>query len=672
MNLQESTIQPSSEGDYSTKCAVSAGHSLTPSESWRTLSGLLRTMAAIQLPPRKRTAAEWADESRVLPPGSAEPGPWRSDRTPYTIPLAEACGSPHYRRVVAVMGSQMGKTAGLLNVIGHKLDDDPAPILYIGPTKSNVDGVIEPQVAQMLRTSRSLWGKTLHGRKAQKLIKRVSGVTLRMAWAGSATELASQPAHTVLVDEVDRMDPIPGEGDPVSLAEARIATYPDGRLIITSTPTEGNVSASKHPDTGIEHWDQAAPEDLASSVWRLWQEGTRHEWAVPCPECAAYFVPRFKLLSWPEGCTPKRALREARVTCPNCGGLIGDESRSAMNARGVYLAPGQSVDDGRVVGDPPESDTASFWASGLMSPWVTFGQRAAAWIRVTKSGDPERIRTTINTAFGELYRIGADAPAWESVRDLCGAYVSGQVPSGVESITCGMDVQKRRLVYAIRGWGKRSESWLIEAGELWGETDQEAVWGEAGALLEREWDGKRIRRMAVDSGYRPGDKWKRPDNMVYAFARLHQGRVIATKGHDTQSKPLSPSLIDVTVRGKLVKQGLQLWHMDSDYFKSWVHGRLQWPSDQPGAWHVPSDVTDDYCQQVTAEARVTKPSGRVVWVRVRRDNHFLDCEALNVAAAHSLGVHRAKSEPVAQPVVTSLPPPRQAWVGNRKGSWFRR
>lgn len=580
------------------------------------------------------------------------------------------------------MGSQMGKTAGLLNVIGHKLDDDPAPILYIGPTKSNVDGVIEPQIAQMLRSAPNLWRKTLHGRKAQKLIKRVSGVTLRMAWAGSATELASQPAHTVLVDEVDRMDPIPGEGDPASLAEARIATYPDGRLIITSTPTEGNVSSSKHRETGVEHWDHAAPEDLASAVWRLWQEGTRHEWAVPCPDCGEHFVPRFRLLTWPEKCTPKRALREARLACPNCGALIGDEHRSRMNQRGVYLAPGQKVVDGRVVGDCPESETASFWASGIMSPWVTFGQRAAAWLRASHSGDPDRVRTTINTAFGELYRVGADAPAWESVRDLAGEYRAGMVPTGVRTLTCGVDVQKDRLIFDVRGWGaSRGESWLIESGEMWGETERDEVWADLAALLEREWDGRRIRRMAVDSGYRPGDKWKRPDHMVYAFARQHAGRVIATKGHDTQSKPLSPSMIDVTVRGRLVKNGLQLWHIDTDYFKAWVHARLQWPIDQPGAWHVPADVTDDYCQQVTAEARVTKPSGRAVWVRIRKDNHHLDCEVLNVVAAHSLGLHRMRERPeaeapaappVAPPVMVAQQAQRTAWVGNRRGSWFRR
>lgn len=583
------------------------------------------------------------------------------------------------------MGSQMGKTQGLLNIIGHKLDDDPAPILYIGPTKSNVDGVIEPQVAQMLRSAPSLWEKTLHGRKAQKLVKRVAGVTLRLAWAGSPTELASQAAHTVEVDEVDRMEPIPGEGDPVGLAEARIAAYPDGRLIITSTPTEGSVTASKHPQTGIEHWDLAESDEIRSAVWKFWQEGTRHEWAVPCPNCGDYFVPRFKLLWWPEGCTPKRALKETRLICSRCGDQIADEHRIAMNARGEFLAPGQSVVDGQVVGDPPDSETFSIWASGLMSPFRSWGQRAAEWLRATKSGDPERIRGVINTAFGELYRVGADAPAWESVKELCGAYTSGQVPAGVRAVTCGVDVQKSKLVYAVRGWGSRSESWLIEAGELWGETERGDVWQDLYGLLDRALDGKRIRRMAVDSGYRPGDKWKRPDNMVYAFCLANRTRTMATKGHDSQSKPLSPSLIDVTVNGRLMKNGLQLWHLDSDFFKSWVHARLQWPADQPGAWHVPSDVTDDYCQQVTAEARVTKPSGRVVWVRIRKDNHYLDCEALNVAAAYSLGLHRikdrtlpeAEGEPATapQPRPVNKPPAapqqRPSWMG-RRGPWIRR
>lgn len=545
------------------------------------------------------------------------------------------------------MGSQMSKTELELNIIGHKLDDDPSPVLYIGPTKSNIDGVIEPRVQQMLRSAPSLWAKTYSGRKAHKLVKRVAGVTLRLAWAGSATELASQPAHTVLVDEVDRMEPIPGEGDVVTLAEARMATYPDGRLIIASSPTEANVEVKRHPETGIDHWKVADANDVRSAVWGLWQEGTRFEWAVPCPHCTEYFVPRFRLLQWPQNVSVTQASRGARLACPHCGALIDETAKGAMNAVGEFLAPGQRVVDGQVVGDLPESETASFWVSGLMSPWQTFAKLAAKWLRATGSGDQGRIRATINTAFGEPYSFTGEATPAAAVRALCGAYTQGEVMEGVRRLTAGVDVQKNRLVYAVRGWGEGMESWLVDYGEIHGNTDERPVWDELAHLLAREFaagkDGGKaltIRRMGIDSGYRPGDKWRRPDNLIYDFCMKHR-RAVPTKGRDRALKPITPSLIDVTLRGQVYKQGLQLWHLDTDYFKSWLQRVITQPAEQKsGRFWVPSDVTEDYCLQLTAETRVTKASGLGVWIKVRADNHYLDCEQINVALAYSLGFHR--------------------------------
>jgi phage terminase large subunit GpA-like protein len=569
------------------------------------------------------------------------------------LPILAAAAQ--YRRTVAVMGSQMGKTASLLNLIGHKLDDDPAPVLYFGPTKSNIDGVIEPQVLAMIRSAESLAEKSEKGKRS-KYVKRIAGVTLRLAWAGSPTELASQPAHTVLADEIDRMPPIPGEGDPVTLAEARIATYPDGRIVITSTPTEGNVDVEVHAETGVEHWKVTEGDNVPSPVWKLWQEGTRFEWAVPCPECSEYFVPRLRLLTWPKKCTPKAALKEARLACPKCGALLEDTKRHAMNARGLYVAPGQSVVNGEVVGVPPDSETATFWASGLMSPWRSWGQRAADYLRAVRSGDQDRLRTVINTGFGECFAFKGDAPSSEDVRRNCGPYKLGEVPEGARLLTSFVDVQKDRLVYVVRGWGPALESWLVDAGELHGPTELDPVWLELADVLERTYGGNRIRRMGIDSGYRPGDKWRIPDNQVYRFARRYRGLALPTKGRDRMTKPLAPSLIDVTLGGKTYRKGLTLWHLDTDYFKSWVHARLAWPTDQPGRFWLPADITEDYCQQVTAEARTVKPSGHAVWVRIRRENHFLDCEAGAAAMAISLGANRRMNRSGSAPPPPAAPP----------------
>ena len=570
----------------------------------------------------------------MLPQGSPEPGPWRSDRSPYTIAIGEAAVSGLYKHVFGCMAAQMGKTQGFFSVIGQRLDDNPVPILFIGPTKSNVTGVIEPKVHDMLQSCASLWTKTSKGKKYSIFKKVVSGVVLRFAWAGSTTEIKSDTACIVIVDEIDETDPdLNGQGDIVSLADARHSAYPDGITLGASTPTIGSVNTYIHPDTGMEHWEVS--DDVESLIWRYWQGGTRHEWAWPCPDCGEYFIPRLKLLWWPSKATPEQAEREARLICPKCGTHIETRHKSDMNARGRYVAPGQWVDpDGTVHGDPPESSDATFWVSGLanFSSKKTFGFLAHAFLRAARSGDPESVKGVLNAEFGECFKVRGEAPEWESVRDLGkrSNYILGQVPSSVVSVVAGIDVQKNRLVYVVRGFGDAYGSALIERGEYWGETDQPEVWAQLEVLLMKEWDGRPMSKMAVDSGYRP--------EPVYEFARRHRGLVLPTKGHDHLDKPYYAKLIDCNVRGRLIKNGVQLWHFDSDSFKSWVHSRVDWPEDQPGGWLVPSDIDEDYCKQIVSEQRIQKPSGGSMWIKTSVDNHYLDCEALAYLAIRINGI----------------------------------
>ena len=570
-----------------------------------------------------RTPDLWADANRVLPAGSAEPGPWRSSRVPYLIPIMQVGVAPNYRRVVVVCGAQMGKTEFLLNMIGHRLDDDPAPVIFVGASQRQVESISTSRVSKMIRLTATLDAK-LDKRKGSNKVseKTISGQRLGFAWAGSAIELSSHPAALVLIDERDRMDAdVGGEGDPVALAEARTATYPDGKIIVTSTPTlEG-----------------------ASPIWSLFEGGTQHVWQWPCPDCQTYFAPSFDLLKWPEKSTPAQAKREARLTCPNCGSSIEDNHRARMNAAGRF----------EITGDV-DSDCASFHVSGLASPWRSWGDAAKAWIEAARSGEPGRIQAVKNTVFGELFRLQGEAPATSVVGALRGAYLSDEVPADARILTCGVDVQKDRLFIAVRAWGERMTSWLVRHAELWGDTEQSAVWSDLAGLLEAEWNGQRIRLMLVDSGYRP--------DAVYNFARRFPGRALPSKGHDGAAKPVTVARLDINIRGTASRRGVSLAHVDASYFKAFVHGRIAWPLDQPGAWNLPSDASDDYCEQLVAESRITKANGRIVWVRSKKANHYLDCEALNAAAAHLLNLHMLKRKPAGAKKVEA--PSDDAPVGN--------
>jgi len=615
------------------------------------------------------TAIQWAEQKLILPAGSPEPGAYRASRTPYAVPVLEALR--RYERVALITGSQMTKTTLVLILMGYTLDFDPAPVLYVGPTQSMINGMIEPRVDRMLKSIPSLAERTDRSRRSQKLRKSVAGVTLRLAWAGSATELSSDPAKLVIVDELDRMKDIPGEGSPLQLADARRMNYADGQLMVTSTPTEGNVEAEMHSETGIEHWKPGDPEkDILSPIWRLWQTGTRHEWAVPCPHCSKYFVPRFSRLWIPPLALDQAtslhkaeriAKRESRLQCPSCDAYIEERHKRAMNAAGRFLAPGQQVIDGEVVGDPPQAESATFWASGLMSPWRSFGERAAKWVLAYRGGDESALRTVMNTDFGECFAFKTEAPPARVVMECRGAYTRGQLPEGAKALLCGVDVQKQRLVYAVRAFGYQMESWLIDWGDIEGRTDEPGVWRELAEILGREYglvegqprSGLRIRRMGIDSGYRPGDKWRRPDNAIYDFC-LHHNRAVPTKGRDVALKPVTPSLIDVNWRGKVLKHGLTLWHLDTDYFKSYVQRVIQQERDQRlSRFWVPQDIDEDYCQQLTSETRVPKPSGRAVWIKVRAENHYFDCEVINIAMAYSLGYQRKVAPPTAPPGVAT-------------------
>jgi phage terminase large subunit GpA-like protein len=561
------------------------------------------------------------------------------------IDFERAFEDPRYSTVTLVCGSQMGKSETVLDVLGHRFDQRPTPALYVGPSQDFIVDEIEPRVMELLNNAPTLQAKLTRGKKNKRFRKVIGGVPLKFAWAGSATQLSGTTAGLVIVDEYDRMMAnVKGEGDPLVLTKARGFTFRDRKYGVTSTPLRGNVDLDKDAKSGLEFWKRMPPEDIESPVWKLFQSGTMYHFAWPCPECSDYFIPRFKQLVIDDKWSAADALEHAHVQCPRCGGVIDEHHKPDMNARGVYVAPGQTIKpDGTVVGDPPKSPTVSFWASGLCSPFVTFGERAAAYVEAKHAGDQEKLQGVINTGFGELWAPGGgDAPEATELMRLRHPYKLGDLPAGLVHLTAGVDVQKNRLVYSIRGWGARATSWLIQRGELHGETHEAEVWEDLADLLQTPIHGSLIRLALVDSGFRPGKAFAVPVNRVYEFCRRHSRIARPSKGRATQSMPVKRSKIEVTPKGAPRKYSLELMLIDTDWAKSFVHEHIRYPTDALGAWLLPEDIDEGYCAQIVSESRIKRPSGRAQWVQRSRENHFLDCEALNAAAGHLLNVQRIK------------------------------
>lgn len=555
------------------------------------------------------------------------------------IPFGRKVHSRTYRRVVGVTAAQSGKTETILDLIGSRLDQRPAPILYVGPKNEFVEAQFEPRLMELLDQSEALSRKVLRGRRMRKKLKYVAGVPVRLASGQSSSDIKSDPFALGIVDEYDEMTAnIRGQGDPLGLAEARGDTYADFVTAVISTPSQGVVETEIDPVNGLEMWRVGDQQQIQSPIWRLFQQGTRHHFAWPCPHCGEYFIPMRKHLRWPDGATPTEARRSAYLACPANGCVIENHDKPDMIARGVMVAPGQTIEQAIADEGVPENSTWSCWISGLCSPFKTYGDRAERFLTAQITGEEDKIQTAVNAGFGELYTPGAagDLPEWKAVLDHRLPYRRGECPPEVLRVVAGVDVQKRSLVYVIRGFGGRGTSYLLDYGYLLGDTSQPKVWDDLTLKMTTPIGGMIIERVFVDSGFRPDKPEFGDEHKVYEWTHRHSYIAMPTKGRDTLAgKPFSISKIEVTPTGKKANYSIDLVHVNTDYFKGLVHSRLKTPIGEPGSFYLftePGDVTgdgfEDYARQLVSEARVYGAKGKPEWVKRQRDNHFLDAEAL--------------------------------------------
>ncbi|MGY8719886.1 MAG: phage terminase large subunit family protein, partial [Verrucomicrobiia bacterium] len=112
----------------------------------------LRDLFAERVEPEPQlTVSQWADQHRILPETAAEPGRWRTSRTPYLQEIMDALSATHPCEFVYFMkGSQIGGTEIGLNWIGYTIHHSPGLMLVVQPTlqmvKRNTVTRIDPLI----------------------------------------------------------------------------------------------------------------------------------------------------------------------------------------------------------------------------------------------------------------------------------------------------------------------------------------------------------------------------------------------------------------------------------------------------------------------------------------------------------------------------------------------
>jgi phage terminase large subunit GpA-like protein len=201
------------------------------------------------MPPPRLTVDAWADQYRVLPDTAAEPGRWRTARTPYLRGPMEALSPSHPAEWVVLMkGGQVGGTEIGNNWVGYTIHLDPAPMLIVQPTEQMVKANTYERLNPLIEATPEIRGRIAPPRSRDRsnsiFRKDFVGGFLRMTAAVSPIGLRSSPVPRLFLDEVDAypMD-AGGEGEPVELAEKRTVTF-GGRAkkYMVSTPTTAGRS----------------------------------------------------------------------------------------------------------------------------------------------------------------------------------------------------------------------------------------------------------------------------------------------------------------------------------------------------------------------------------------------------------------------------------------------
>jgi len=417
----------------------------------RKAHALIGKNASVFKQPENLTVTQWADKRRRLSPeSSAEPGPWRTSRTPYLKEVMDAFTDTAVRRIVFVSSSQTGKSEFENNVIGYIIDDDPGSILFIHPTTIDAKEYSKLRVAPMIRDCDTLRAKVADPKRRDAantiLQKAYPGGILTMCGSTEAHSLASKPIRYVIGDERDRWATSAGkEGDPWKLAMARQITFYNAKAVEVSTPTIKNASA------------------IESS----YLEGTMERWCVGCPHCGGYHDIKFSDIRYEKAEETAHGKKRFAVTgiwhiCPGCGCISTEQEIKKQPAKWIPENPGAI-----------ERGVRSFWLNSFVSPWATWESTILEYLYAI--GSSEKLQVVYNTRFGELWENRGDLEDEDSVMARREGYAA-ELPDGILVLTAGVDTQDDRFEYEIVGHGHFGETWGIEAGIVIGRPDDDEAW----------------------------------------------------------------------------------------------------------------------------------------------------------------------------------------------------
>jgi phage terminase large subunit GpA-like protein len=563
----------------------------------------------------------------------------------------DAFTDPYVEEITVMAASQVGKTEGMFNMLGYVMDQDPGPTLVVLPRENDAKSVSYNRVLPMIHGSPALRDRMpVKLDDITKLEYRMDRMILFFAGSNSPADLASRPIRYLFLDEIDKYPRFSGrEADPIKLATERQKTFWNKKTVKVSTPTTRD-----------------------GYIYREFESSDQRRFFVPCPHCGGYQILVFGQVKWPENEKSAEKIRNERLAwyeCEHCRKRIDDYQKQQMLTHGRWVPRDCEINEqGEIWGGEIKSKHRGFWINSLYSPWLTWSDIAAEFL---KSKDfIELLMNFVNSWLAEVWEEKIEETTVDKIRSHSCDYEEGVVPDGAVVLTAGVDVQKDHFYYVIRGWGYEEQSWLVRCGymEYWNDLVEILFKTEYRKVSENE--TLPIYMTCIDSGFRTDE--------VYHFCRKWHDRAKAIKGQEELmgGRFYRASKIDINSRtGSVIKNGLVLWNLNVTQYKDKINRLVA--SKDPAKWHLFKNPSEDYLAQFTSEHKVlvrNRNTGKAkeVWQKKRSSvaNHYLDAEVYAIAAADIIrALNLRKDDSVVHKDIRQEHS-RSSWIRKREGAWI--
>lgn len=593
--------------------------------------------------PPPQTLSQWAEQHFYLSAESSyQEQSWVA--YPFQRELMDVISNDEVEEIVLQKAARMGFTKVLVAALAYFAAHKRRNQCIWQPTDEDRDDFVKDEIDPMLRDVQAMQRvfpqRAARSKDNTLRQKRFLGSTLHMRGGNAAKNYRRISVDNAFIDEADALPRDIGkskkdrEGSPRLLAKKRTegATFP--KLVIGSSPKVRGQSL-------VEEARLACAMQV--------------EYFIRCPHCQEEHTLSYAKdapfgLKWTFGTDQA----DVRHVCPCCGAAITQaeylehwEGRWLDRRTGHWIAPGGVFRNaaGDVI-DAPASVGFLIWtAYSPQATWAGIAKELEEGWGEHERGRSEALKTVTNTTLGQTWAEVTEGvePDQLERRSQAGSYALGTVPRGALVLVTGVDYQDDRWEFVTWGLGRGEQMWLIDYAVRAGDPSLEAEW-------ETHLDEYRARRFPREGGGSVPisamaiDTQGHQTHQAYNYCRLRSySRVYAVRGSPADGKPIrsSPTAQDVNWRGRVLRNGVMLYHVGTDTAKDLLHARLRIQRPGPGYVNLPTGVPTVFFEHLAAERRIlqrTATGERYRWTKVALRNEALDCTVYALFAADAVGI----------------------------------